>query len=827
MKRILFACMFLVVATISFSQDLSQQDLTKIDIDAISDRDILYYYNRLQEAGIPFEQAAQAALAKGMPASELGKLRERIDILRNGGSSEVLPRVSGKNGNQSGYDTSFSEVNNNMTRKTQNMLMPFADELVDSRVFGSEFFRSSSLSFEPNLRIATPSNYVLGPDDELNIDVFGYSEENYKLKINPEGNIYIPNVGPVFVSGLTVDDAAARIRSKLATTIYKAIATGTTKVQVSLGNIRSIRVTIIGQAKKPGSYTISSLSTVFNALYLSGGPNFKGSFRNIELIRNNKILRVVDLYNFLLRGSLADNMRLMDQDVIRIPYYNSRVTLDGEIKRAGIFEIQPGDKMQDVLNYAGGFSDSAYRSSITVYRIGTIQKEVNTVAQNEFGRFSMQTGDAIAVSKVLNRFSNRVEIRGAVMRPGEYELTPGMTVKELINKAEGLREDAYQIRGSISRLQDDFQPQALAFDVAGVITGTQADIALKREDSVSIVSLFDLRSRYDVNIIGEVRKPGLYEFQDSISLKDLIFQAGGFTEGATPKRIEVARRVNNNGAVDTVSTKIADIFEVEAEKDLSVKGADYFLRPFDMVIIRNNPGYFNQRVVFVNGEVMYPGPYVLNSVDEKLSSIIKRAGGFKMTADPSSASLRRSNRYDEQALLKLYSVAKLANIQKDTISNGSIDTLKQEAVRPYDLIGINLEEVMQNPGITYDMIMEDGDMIFVPKKNQAVKVRGEVLFPTQFAFEEGHNMKYYVDKAGGFTNRAVRRKAFVLGANGSAKKAHGFLVFKSYPEISAGDEIFVPEVQDKPNKISTVEVIGITSSVAALISVVIAILNAL
>lgn len=826
MKKILFACMLLLVTAISFSQDLSQQDLTKIDVDEISDKDILYYYNRLQEAGIPFEQAAQAALAKGMPASEVAKLRQRIDILINGGSTETMSRNPKMNSNRAGADTSLYDIDPSAARKTENTLVPFADELIDTRVFGSEFFRSSSLSFEPNLRIATPSNYVLGPDDELNVDVFGYSEENYKLKINPEGNVYIPNAGPVFVSGLTVDEAAARIRSKLAATIYKAIASGTTRVQVSLGNIRSIRVTIIGQAKKPGSYTISSLSTVFNALYLCGGPNFKGSFRNIELIRNNKVMRVVDLYNFLLRGSLADNVRLMDQDVIRIPYYNSRITLDGEIKRPGIFEIQPGDNMQQVLSYAGGFSDSAYRSSITVYRIGNIQKEVNTVQQNEFNRFNMQTGDAVMVSKVLNRFSNRVELRGAVMRPGEYELTPGMTLKQLILKAEGLREDAYKIRGSISRLRDDFQPQSLSFDVAGILNGTQTDILLKREDSVSIVSLFDLRSRYEVNIIGEVRKPGLYEFQDSISLKDLIFQAGGFTEGATPKRIEVAHRITN-GKPDSLSTKIADIVEVEAEKDLSVKGANYFLRPFDMVIIRNNPGYFNQRVVFVNGEVMYPGPYVLNSVDEKLSSLIKRAGGFKATADPSSASLKRSNRIDEQAQIKLYSVAKLANIREDTVSRGSIDTLKQEAIRPYDLIGINLEEVMQNPGITNDMIMEDGDLISVPKKNQAIKVRGEVLFPTQFAFEEGHNMKYYVDKAGGFTNRAVRRKAFVIGANGSAKRAHGFLVFKSYPDIKAGDEIFVPEVQEKPNKISTVELIGITSSVAALISVVVAILNSL
>jgi protein involved in polysaccharide export with SLBB domain len=825
MKRVIW-CIFLLLSYMAaFSQDLNQQDLSKIDIDAISDKDILYYYNRLQEAGIPFEQAAQVAQAKGMPASEIAKLRERIDLLLSGGPSDLPGKNTKKIGN-TGLDSSLNKLESETQRKTEISLTPFTDELVDNRVFGSEFFRSSSLSFEPNLRIATPANYVLGPDDELNIDVYGYSEENYKLKVNPEGSIYIPNAGPVFVSGLTVDEAANRIRSKLSATIYKAIATGATRVQVSLGNIRSIRVTIIGQAKKPGSYTISSLSTVFNALYLCGGPNFKGSFRNIELIRNNKVLRVVDLYNFLLRGSLSDNVRLMDQDVIRIPYYTSRISIDGEIKRPGIFEIQPGDNLQQALNYAGGFSDSAFKSSITVYRVGEIEKEINTVSEKGFSSYILQSGDGVQIKKILNRFSNRVEIIGAVKRPGEYELSKGMTLKQLIGRAEGLREDAFRKRGTISRLKDDFTPVAISFDVDGILNGTHPDITLVREDSVSIVSLFDLRNEYEVNIIGEVRKQGTYGYKDSITVKDLIFRAGGFTEFGTSKRVEIARRVTDAN-IESGSTEIAKIIEINTEKDLNLEAADYYLQPFDMVLIRSNPGYVSQKVVYVTGEVMFPGPYVLNTVDEKLSSIVKRAGGVRPTANAAAASLKRNNRLDDQAQLKLYSVSKLANIYEDTVAIGAVDTLKKEALRPYDLIGIDLEAIMQNPGRTNDMILEDGDLVFVPKRNQAVKVRGEILFPTQFAFEEGHKMKYYIDKAGGFTNRAVRRKAFVLGSNGSAKKVKGFFLFKSYPKINAGDEIYVPEAQPKPNQLSTAEAIGITSSVAALISVIIALFNSL
>ena len=518
------------------------------------------------------------------------------------------------------------------------------------------------------------------------IAVFGFSEANYKLTVSPEGTIYIPNAGPIFVAGLTIESATEKIKSKLASTIYKAISTGNTKVQVTLGNIKSIRVTIIGQAKKPASYTLSSLSTVFNALYLCGGPNKTGSFRHIELLRNNKIFKTIDLYKVLVNGNLEDNVRLMDQDIIHIPYYDTRVTLAGQIKRPGIFETLPGEPLQKLLDNAGGFTDSAYRSSIKITQITDREKSVADVESSNFANYIPNGSDSIYVGMIINRYANRVLIDGAIMRPGQFELTQGLTLKQLIKKADGVKEDAFLNRGIIMRLKDDLSLEVVSFEPSGVLNGTQPDIILKREDKVTISSIFDLQNKKTVLVQGEVRFPGNYDFKDSTSIKDIIFEAGGFTEAASGKRIEIARRVINGDATGT-ATQMASIVLVDGEKDLRVTASNYYLQPFDVVIIRNNPGYFTQKTVQLQGEVLYPGPYVINSTDEKLSSMIDRAGGLKETADPLAASLKRLNKIDELTTLKTANVGKLSTVSEKDSSRA--DSLSKEAVSPYDFIGIN------------------------------------------------------------------------------------------------------------------------------------------
>lgn len=814
-KLFLLIALFLFTITAAFTQGLTGTDLRQIKVDQLSDNDIIYYYNRMQQAGVSVDQAAQLAASRGMPQAEIAKLQKRINA--------ILAGQKTKQGTMGAGSAGAMTDSLGRTRMQDDGLIPLLDETVDKKIFGAELFTTASLAFEPNLRIATPGNYQLGPDDELVVNVFGLSEARYDLKVNPEGFVYIQNAGPVMVNGLTVDEAAVKIRSKLSSTIYKAIQSGQTKVQVTLGSIRSIRVTVIGEAKKPGTYTISSLATLFNALYVSGGPSLNGSYRNIELVRNNKVYKTVDLYDFLLKGSLAGNVQLKDEDVIRIPYYKARATLVGEVKRPGIYELKPGENLQMILDNAGGFTDSAYRSSVKITSVTDKQRKVSDVGSDAYSSYAMQGGEMVQVGVLLNTYANRVTIQGAVKRPGQYELTEGLTVMQLIEKCDGLRPDAFLRRGLITRLKEDYSVEAVSFSVENILNGTEPDVVLKREDDVVISSIFDLQDKKFVTIQGAVRREGKFEFKDSMTVKDLVFMAGGFSAASTGKRVEVARRVTDADPNNT-ATEIARIFQFDTDREFVRDTTQFFLRPFDVVVIRGNPGYFIQKTIRVDGEVLYPGAYVINSADEKLSSIIERAGGFKNTADPSAASLRRVNKIDAQSQIKTEKIEKLvAGAVRDT---SLTDSLTQEAVRPYDLIGINLEEVMQKPGITNDLILEDGDIVYVPKKNQAVKVRGEVLFPTQFAYEAGHNMKYYINKAGGYASSAQKRKSFVLGSSGNARTVKKFLFFKNYPDIKAGDEIYVPPKPDTSGKgLSTGEIIALTTATASLASVVIAILN--
>lgn len=817
MKNILLLICFLICSSTLFAQapDLSKTDLRQVHIDQLSDDDILYYYNKMQQSGISLNQAMQALSAKGLPQDEITKLQQRIQAIKNN------PKFTNPSSQGSQTDKGLSSDSSSDSRMENKSRLLIKEEEVDKRIFGSELFSTSSLTFEPNLSIATPANYIVGPGDQLVISVFGYSEQTYTLKVSPEGSIYIPNAGPIFVAGLTIENATEKIKAKLASSIYKGIATGNTKVQVTLGNIKSIHITIIGQAKKPGSYTVSSLTTVFNALFLCGGPNKTGSYRNIELVRNNKVYKIIDLYKVLVNGSMEDNVQLMDQDIIHIPYYKARIIIDGQVKRPGVFEVIPGTNLQQALDYSGGFTDSAYSSSVKITQITGKERQVADVDNKDFSNYLPKGGDSVQVGKVINRFTNRVIIEGAVMRPGPYEITNGLTLKQLIQKADGLKEDAFLNRGIITRLKSDLTVELVSFDVAGILNSTQADIPLIREDKVTISSIFDLRNKWTIEVQGQVRFPGTYDYKDSTSIKDIIFEAGGLNESGTGKRIEIARRVTN-GDISSNSTEVAKIVQIDAEEDLKNTTNNFYLHPFDLVIVRDNPGYFTQKTITVQGEVVYPGPYVISSTDEKLSSVVERVGGFKATADPAGASLRRLNKTDIQTENKTQKVAKLATkAQKDSSLS---DSLVKEAVKPYDLIGINLQEVMLHPGITNDLILEDGDILFIPKKNQAVKVRGDVLSPAQFAFEQGHTMKYYIDRAGGFTSNAQRRKSFVLGANGNARRVRHFLFIKNYPEIFSGDDIFVPQKPERKG-LSTAETVGITSAAVGVLSVVIALIN--
>ena len=517
-------------------------------------------------------------------------------------------------------------------------------------MFGASLFENANLSFEPNLRIATPRNYIVGPDDEIRIEISGASTGEFQLKVSPDGTVKLPDLAPVFVSGLTFDQAEQRIISRLRQGGYQGLSTsgGNTTASASLTNIRSIRVTLVGEVVRPGTYTISSLGSAFNALYLAGGPNPEtGSFRKINVIRGNRVVRTIDLYDFILRADQRDNIRLQDQDVIQVADYVTHVEMTGQVRRPAIFEVLPGETLKTVLGFAGGFADDAYRASITLRRNTSRERQIVTITEEQIPNFIPQRGDKYEVGKILERYENRIQVAGAVMRPGDYSLEPGLeTVKQLVTRAEGLRKDAFTNRASITRERPDMDRENLSFDLGKLMRGEIADIPLMRQDSLTVLSIRDLRENYYITIEGAVNRPDTIPFIASMSVADLVAQAGGFQEGAKPNLIEVARRIRQDSG--GINTTRVEMYRFAVDRDLQISSLEassqkaFSLQPFDIVYVRTSVNYESQQQVYVYGEVMQPGNYAIVSREERISDLIKRAGGIKPQAYMLGAQFRRN-----------------------------------------------------------------------------------------------------------------------------------------------------------------------------------------
>ncbi|MEO7309795.1 MAG: SLBB domain-containing protein [Chitinophagaceae bacterium] len=787
--------------TLAHSQILNSENLANVKVESISDEEIKGYYQRASTSGLTEDQVYQILASKGMPQGEIDKLKRRLESVNLNSTTPELP--------------SKETVVRSTARKANADAGAIPMEVFrkDSVIFGSELFSAASSVFEPNLRIATPSGYILGPDDEVVIHVFGFSEQTYNLTVNAEGNIYIPNVGPLYVNGLSIDEALAKVKAKLAGSIYKAISSGQTKISLDLGKIRSIRVTVIGEARRPGTYTVSSLTTLFNLLYLCGGPSDIGSYRNIELIRAGHVKRTVDIYDFLTKGDTKDNVLLEELDVVRIPYYQTRVTLSGRVKREGKYELKTDETLNKVLEYAGGFMDDAYKASVTVTQLTDREKKIVDIPTASFASYKPQSSDIITVGKILNRYANRVNISGAILRPGDYEIEDGMTLQSLISKAGGLREDAYLQRGVISRLNEDMSPASVSFDIREVIKGSEV-IKLKKEDFVSIGSIGEMKDRYVVSIEGQVHKPGEIVWRENLSLKDVIFLAGGFSENANTVNIEVSRRIKD-ATVGEAQFKQAEVIIADLKTGLSGKDKDIILQPFDMISVRSLPGYVQQRSVFVNGEVMSAGKYTLTSNTEKITDLVKRFGGFTSGADSSSITLKRviANGLSAQDKKELFQ--RLMSISDDSLNNNS--ALKTEINKNYDVISIDLQEAMKNPAGTANLVLEDGDYFSVSRYSSLVRIAGEVYYPTLIPHHNGSSMKYYLQQSGGYTENARKNSALVIYPDGQVKTISKFLFFKSYPSILPRSEIFVPtKNKNNRSRLSTGEWVAISSVFATL-----------
>lgn len=775
----------------SAAQQLNQQDLSGVQAEDISDEELRRFIRRAEAEGISESEAMDMARERGMAQSEIEQLRRRIEEL----DMEELEEV----------ETDTVDARRETLADERDTIE--VDE-EHQRIFGYSLFTEHDMSFEPSVNIATPRNYQLGAGDELVIDIWGQTENTYRLEVNNEGNINLENLGPIQVNGLTIEEADERIMNHLQQ-IYSGLREGAeqdTWAQVSLGRVRSIQVTLMGEINAPGTYTLSSLATVFNALYQSGGPNPNGSFRKIQVIRDNEVAAELDMYDFLVHGDQSENIRLQDQDVIKVDPYVNRVEIEGMVKRPGVYETTEGETLEQLLRYAGDFGDDAYTRQVNVHRNTPTQRAIISVKDEGFGDFEMASGDSVHVDEILDRYENRVEIEGAVWRPGEYELAEDMMLSDLIEEADGLRPDAFRSRGVIYRLRDDFSTEVVAFNVGNVVENPEDyDVPLRADDEIRIPTIFDMREEFFVNIRGAVQQPDRYEFRENMTLEDLILEADGFLESASEAKIEVARRIDAEPAPEFRSNQISETysFEINRNLELDPEARDFTLQPFDQVFVRRKPDYQEQVLVEIDGQVMYPGEYSLETRNERISDLIERAGGLTDEAYPDGATLIRQRDAEERPEVDFDIFA--TEDQEITVDNDMEESR----------VGIDLVAIMENPGSVEDIYLREGDEIRIPEEMQTVRVSGAVMRETEVRYRDGFSYRDYIDQAGGYTENARQRRGYVLYANGDMDRRRSFLYITSSPEIKPGAEIVVPERPER-ERLSTGEIVSISSAVVSM-----------
>ena len=678
-------------------------------------------------------------------------------------------------------------------------------ELTEKKeIFGHNIFSNRRLSFAPSLNIPTPLNYRLGAGDEVIIDVWGSNEATIRQTISPDGFINIPNLGVVTLNGMTVREAEQYLRKKLAQIYPVDGEDAASDFKLTLGNIRTIQVSVTGEVVVPGTYSISSLSNIYNALYCAGGVNDLGSLRKVQLVRNGKQKAVVDLYDFILNGMLPDGLTLEDGDVINVPLYLSLVNIEGSVKRPMYYEMKDGETVQDLLDYAGGFAGDAYRSNINVVRQNGVEYQVYTVDSNLFSAFILKDGDALTVGALIDRYENKLEVKGAVYRPGIYQLGDGIrTVSELIAKADGLKGDAFTNRALIHREREDLTFEVISVDVKAVLSGQAPDIQLQRNDILYIPSIYDLNDIGTITIEGEVATPGTFVYEANMTVEDIIMQAGGLLESASTVRIDVSRRIKNPASKEQ-SDSIANVFTRSFKDGYVVsEDLDFVLLPYDYVNVRRSPGYAEQGKVKVSGEVIFPGDYVLTHKNERLSDVIARAGGLNKWAYVKGARLIRHTLAEERNRTR--SGMTVLTTGKDSVNVANLDLDETYSV------GIDLEAALAAPGSDADLVLRQDDMILIPEYINTVKISGNVMYPNVVAYNSGMSVRDYVEMAGGYGYRSKKNKAYIIYMNGTIARARQM----SKGVVEPGCEIVIPQKRDKEFDVSSLMSVATTSSSVA------------
>ena len=790
----------------------------------MSDDQIIEVISTGVAAGRTEQEIGKELLAKGVSASQLQRL---LRAYRSGAATAVATQKAGTAVDQERQEGRKAvEVQKAQEQADEKKAAPDVaaekkdkekDLLYDAsgkkRIYGKEIFASKKLSFEPNQNQATPLDYVLGPGDELIIDIYGRNEVTLRRTISPEGTITVTQVGPVALSGLTVQEAKGKLKTTLAKT-YSSLRSGESQLVVSLGNARTIMVTVLGEVSAPGTYRLSSFATVFNALYQAGGITDIGSLRHVSVRRAGKTVADVDIYQYIFSGSLDNNLSLREGDVVYVPTYDALVGIDGFVKRPMFYEMKSGEPVGALIGYAGGFSEGGWPKEIQVERKDEKMNRIFTVKEADFGRFAMQDGDiAYAGGTELPLFENRVAVEGAVFRPGQFQLGGEIaTVKQLVLHAGGLRPDAFLGRAQLVREKEDRSLELLSIPLGGIMSGLAEDIILRKNDRLIIADVNAIDPKGDFTITGEVAFPGQYPYAEHTSVEDLILLAGGFTEGASSARIDVSRRIEDASST-AASETLAQVFTLSVSDGLLDEGAARFeLKPNDIVSVRKSPVYQEQHNVTISGEVTFPGQYTLASTKERVSQLLERAGGATPNGNVRGAILKRKiSRYERNVR------EELSRLAAQTVS--SKDSLDQDKLQLEDVytVGLELDKALAHPGSDYDMVLRDGDELIVPEMSTTVRIHGEVLYPNTVQFISGKPVSYYVNQAGGFTTRARRAKTYVVYMNGTVAVGSG-------ARLEPGCEIVVPSRAER-NKLSTGEWLAIGTSAASLTTMVATIVN--
>ena len=823
---------------------------------SMSDNQVIEYVKKEQEKGTSQQQIVTNLMKRGVTTDQLRRIRRKYQAEQQTlGASDLTGKNAGKSesrlrteqqqqGEQSqmrdqymiqsqqrmqnrNYGT-WQDRRNEMNDELGNLGMDFAaDEAPvrdESQVFGRNIFNNQMLTFQPNMNMATPTNYRLGAGDEVIIDVWGASQETFTETISPDGIVTISGIGPCKIGGMSVNEATAYLRSRLGQ-YYQG-----SSIQLAVGGTRSIQVQVMGEVNMPGTYTLSSLSSAFNALYAAGGINDIGTLRDIKVYRQGRIISSIDVYDYLINGNSRGDVRLNDNDIIVVGPYDALVEIHGKVKRPMFYEMKKNESLSTILGYSGGFTGDAYKKSIRVTRKNGAEYSMHTVGEFDWNGFTLADGDSIYVDSVIARYSNMVEVRGAVFHSGMYQTDGGIsTVRELIKAAEGLREDAFTARAVMHRQKDDLSLEVLAINVEGIMAGTAADIPLRKNDVLYIPSKRDMDGEQTLSITGEVHYPGLYVYADNTSLEDLVLQAGGLTDAASSVKVDVYRRiadphalVNDENLTETFTFALKDGFVIDGEPG-------FILQPYDQVVVRSSPTYSSQQNVSVTGSVNFSGQYAMSSRNYRLSDLIKDAGGLTSLGYAKGARLERrmteEERQQQEASLRAAQIAMYEEAMQNENNDFNLSRADSLLIMKLDVgnifpVAIDLEKAVANPGCEEDIVLREGDRLVVPQYSSTVKISGDVMYPISMNYKKGESLKYYIKHAGGYGDNARKKRVYAIYMNGSVE----LLSHTSNKAVQPGCTIVVPSKKQK-NKMTTAEYAAMGTSAASIATMMVTIAN--